>query len=64
MKKPPFVFLLVLPVILSLNACSNEDINAPNPDDDARNVLITTAQAVIADLPIWLETVGQLHSLY
>ena len=62
MKKPPFVFLLVLPVILSLNACSNEDINAPNPDDDARNVLITTAQAVIADLPIWLETVGQVYS--
>lgn len=62
MKKLLSVALLVIPIILSLGACTNEDTGATSPDAGVRNVLVTTAQARITDLPIWLETVGQVHS--
>ena len=54
------VFSLLLAVLLS--ACSDENSNETEAAANDRTVLISTHKAETFDLPIWLETVGQLHS--
>jgi RND family efflux transporter MFP subunit len=62
MKKSWLIALLVIPAILLLSRCTNEDADATNSNTDVRPVLVTISQASVTDLPIWLETVGQVHS--
>jgi len=50
-------WLMVATVLLS--ACGGDQETAA---DKPAAVLISTAQAEVADLPIWLETVGMVHS--
>jgi RND family efflux transporter MFP subunit len=45
-----------------LSACGGEDDNLTGTVSSIRAVLVTTAEAERRDLPIWLETVGQVHS--
>lgn len=54
--------LLLLTIALSLGACSKADSADANPDSDIRAILISTSKVKVVDLPIWLETVGQVHS--
>lgn len=49
-------------VILILNACSSGDGNDSDTENNGSAVLISTTEAEIRDLPIWLETVGRVHS--
>ena len=55
--------LAILLLSLLLSACGGEDTDAGDEAANDRAVLITTAKAKTTDLPIWLETVGQVHSL-
>jgi len=48
---------------LLLSACGGNDSTGTDTADNGKAVLIATQQAEIRDLPIWLETVGQVHSL-
>ena len=48
---------------LFLSACSNEDSTGDGAIANAKAVLISTSRAEAKELPIWLETVGQVHSL-
>ena len=50
-------FLTVL-----ISACGGENSGAGEAADNARAVLVSTAVAEVRDLPIWLETVGQVYS--
>jgi len=52
---------LSLPALL-LSACGNESSNDAIATGNERAVLISTHKAETMDLPIWLETVGQVHS--
>ncbi len=54
------VFVLVFS--LSLSACNGEDESDTNSTANVRAVLISTSQAEVTDLPIWLTTVGVVHS--
>lgn len=54
--------LLMVSLALSLGACSEADTNDANLDGDAKAVLVSTSKVQLVDLPIWLETVGQVHS--
>ena len=47
---------------LLLSACSNEDSADAGETENRGAVLISTHKAELTDLPIWLETVGQVHS--
>jgi len=47
---------------LTLAACGSGDGSESGLEIDRRAVLISTTEAEIRDLPIWLETVGRLHS--
>ena len=49
-------------LFLLLNACGGEESADAGETANDRAVLISTLQAEIMDLPIWLETVGQVHS--
>ena len=53
-------FILVFAVLV--NACSSEDPGGSDPVADAGTVLISVQKTETTDLPIWLETTGQLHS--
>jgi RND family efflux transporter MFP subunit len=48
---------------LLLGGCGDEDSANAGETANERAVLISTVEAEIMDLPIWLETVGQIHSL-
>ena len=48
---------------LLLSACSSEDSTGEDATTNVKAVLISTSRAETNDLPIWLETVGQVHSL-
>jgi len=50
-----------LPVVL-LSACTGDESTETGDTAAGKTVLISTQQAVTRDLPIWLETVGQIHS--
>ena len=58
--------LLIVPatvlITLSLGACSQGDGSVSDLQTNTRAVLISTAEADVRDLPIWLETVGRVHS--
>ncbi len=47
---------------LSLSTCSKEDSADAKPDASTRRVLISTSKAEVTDLPVWLTTVGLVHS--
>lgn len=47
---------------LLLFACGGEDSSTETTTSSDRAVLISTHRAETTDLPIWLETVGQVHS--
>jgi RND family efflux transporter MFP subunit len=47
---------------LFFSACSGENPGEAGTATNGRTVLISTHKAETMDLPIWLETVGQLHS--
>lgn len=50
---------LAVLIALSLSTCSKEDASQPA---STSSVLISTARVEVADLPIWLTTVGLVHS--
>ena len=54
--------IFVLAISLSVGACNSEGESETNPNASVRAVLISTSQAEVTDLPIWLTTVGQVHS--
>jgi len=54
------VFVLV--ISLSLSACNGKDESDTNTTANVTAVLISTSQAEVTDLPIWLTTVGLVHS--
>jgi len=47
---------------LLLNACSSEKSSETGAATNGRVVLVSTRRAETMDLPIWLETAGQLHT--
>lgn len=53
---------MVLLSALLITACNDEESTAEAVSDEQTAVLIATAQASVSDLPIWLETVGMVHS--
>lgn len=55
-----FVWLVTATVLVS--ACSGESETADATDARQVPVLISTTQVKVADLPVWLETVGMVHS--
>lgn len=55
------IFLSLLALLLS--ACGREGSGETGEAANSRTVLISTSSAETRDLPIWLETVGQVHSL-
>ena len=62
MKKLFSRLALTILVASSLGACSNEDDGDANAEATVRSVLISTSKVEVTDLPIWLTTVGQVHS--
>lgn len=50
-------------IALLLSACGKDDSTATEATTNSSAVLITTRQANTMDLPIWLQTVGKIHSL-
>ena len=58
--------LILIPVallaILTLAACGSGNGDDSGTQDNGRAVLISTVEAEIQDLPIWLETVGRVRS--
>lgn len=50
-------------LVFLLTTCSNEDPAGAGETSNEKPVLISTQKADIIDLPVWLETVGQVHSL-
>ena len=50
-------------IALLISACGSEDSTGTDAANNGKAVLIATQQAETRDLPIWLETVGQVHSL-
>ncbi|MDX2428333.1 MAG: efflux RND transporter periplasmic adaptor subunit [Xanthomonadales bacterium] len=58
---PRALFISLL--VLFLSACSNEESTGDGATTNAKAVLISTSRAEAKELPIWLETVGQVHSL-
>jgi RND family efflux transporter MFP subunit len=47
---------------LLLGACGSEDPGNADAKSNERTVMISVHEAVTMDLPIWLESVGQVHS--
>jgi len=47
---------------LVLGACGGKDSSNPEAETNASAVLVSTIKAEVRDLPIWLETVGQVYS--
>jgi len=61
MKRLSIIPLTIL-VTLALSACGGEDSNDSRSRNNIKVVLISTTEAEVRDLPIWLETVGRVHS--
>lgn len=55
--------LFISLVALLLSACSSEGSTGEDATANAKAVLISTSRVETKELPIWLETVGQVHSL-
>ena len=62
-NKLPIGVLLTSLLALLLYACGGEDSSTDTTTSNDRAVLISIHRAQTTDLPIWLETVGQVHSL-
>lgn len=54
---------LITLLVLLLGACGSEDRTEDGTTPGNHAVLVSTSQAETTDLPIWLQTVGQVHSL-
>lgn len=63
MKKTSKNVAFGLLLAMLLNACDKEESVDAGETTNDRAVLISMQKAEIRDLPIWLETVGQVHSL-
>lgn len=63
MKTFPGTPLLAALLTLLLSACGDENSNGTDGSDNARAVPVSTQKVTVTDLPIWLETVGKVHSL-
>lgn len=57
------VALVTSLLALLLSACGGEDSSSDTKSANDRAVLISIHKAETTDLPIWLETAGQVHSL-
>lgn len=55
-----FVWLAAVATLLA--ACGGDADSTADASDQQASVLIVTVQAKVADLPVWLETVGMVHS--
>ena len=62
MRKSFLGLTLAVLTALSVNSCSKEDTDDAGADTNAKSVLISTSKVEVTDLPIWLTTVGQVHS--
>ncbi|MGA9572879.1 MAG: efflux RND transporter periplasmic adaptor subunit [Lysobacterales bacterium] len=62
-NKPLAGLVFVSLLALLLGACTGENSNESAASDADRVVLVSTGETVTMDLPIWLESVGQVHSL-
>lgn len=63
MKKTSKNVAFGLLLAMLLNACDKEESVDAGETTNDRAVLISMQKAEVRDLPIWLETVGQVHSL-
>ena len=61
MRKFPVSLSTALLMALLATGCGDQDDKATHSEDN-NAVLITTTLASITDLPIWLDSVGQIHS--
>lgn len=55
-------FAWLVPVTILLGACGGDADSTADTSDQQTPVLVATVQAKVADLPVWLETVGMVHS--
>ncbi len=62
MNKSLTSLTVVLLLALLLGACDKEESVGTDESADKNAVLISTHKASLIDLPIWLETVGQVHA--
>lgn len=62
MKKKFSSLALSVLMALSVSSCSKEDTDDANAATNEKSVLISTSKVEVTDLPIWLTTVGQVHS--
>lgn len=62
MKSFPGSIFTTACLTLLVGACGGEDADVSATANGTRAVLVSTAVAEVRDLPIWLETVGQVHS--
>ncbi|MDX2417935.1 MAG: efflux RND transporter periplasmic adaptor subunit [Xanthomonadales bacterium] len=62
-NKSVFRLALISLLALLLSACSGEDSDVANITASDKAILISINKAETRDLPIWLETVGQVRSL-
>jgi len=62
-KRPIISLIFISLLALLLGACGSKDSTETDAAANGKAVLISTQQAETRDLPIWLETVGQVHSL-
>lgn len=62
MRKPINNVLVTVLIVFLLSACSKQDSIDKAGTSNENAVLIATGKALVTDLPIWLETVGQVHS--
>ena len=63
MMKTSIIVMLTVLVTLLFNACGEMEPDADAETSNRSAVPVTTQRAVITDLPIWLQTVGQVYSL-
>ena len=62
-RTPTARLMLISLLVFLLSACGSDDSIETDAAANGKAVLISTQQAETRDLPIWLETVGQVHSL-
>jgi RND family efflux transporter MFP subunit len=63
MKTYPGNLMVAALLTLLLSACGDGNSKGVDATDNDKAVLVSTQKATVTDLPIWLETVGQVHSL-
>ena len=62
-RRPIIRLIFISLLALLLGACGSKESTETDAAANGKAVLISTLQAETRDLPIWLETVGQVHSL-